>query len=241
MAIAFVNAAGTGTTFGGNPTIAYTPAAAGNCLVVIAVSSATSGNVTSISDTNGNTWINIFQDVEDGISGSIFLSAWIAPNCKAGLTTITAAFSNQITFGGDIVVGEWSGVKTVGAVDVKGAQFSSSSPFSTPSKTTTVANDWILGIATGCATANQPTVTTSGYQVRKNEITGRSGILLVDSNAPNPISTYSVGFASTGIQNIAGLLALSPVSSGPPSSSGGGLGSLGLGVGLGPQGKWECF
>ena len=212
MAIAFVNAAGTGTAFGGNPSIAYTPNAAGNCLVVAAISSATNGNVSSISDTNTNTWVNVFQDVEDGVSGSLWLSLWVAPNCKSGPTTITVAFSNQITFGGDIVVGEYSGAVASSVVDVSGAQFSSEFSFSTPSKTTTVANDWILSIATGCATANQPTLSSPvGYQVRENETTGRYGLVLVDSNAAEPIGSYATTFASTGILNIAGLLALKPL------------------------------
>jgi hypothetical protein len=226
MAIGFVQAEGTGSSFGGSPiTQVYTNAnVLGDCLVVIASVQATSGNVSSISDTSLNTWVNLIQDFQcDPSSASVFLSVWACTSCKAagaGTNTVSVAFSKPIPFGNDLIIAEYSGVS---GVEVFGIQNTASSPFSTPTKTTTGANDWILSLASGNG-SGQPSVSTVGYSVRENETAGRDGLLLVDSNGPKSAGSYFVTFTSAGAVNTAGLIALSA----PASGGGGGMNGSGM-------------
>jgi hypothetical protein len=85
-----------GTTGGGTSTTvtaAYTtPNVAGNLLIAEVRNFVGGGPTTTITDSNGNTWI---QAPGAWADGSANISFWYAPNCKAGANTVTDTCSSS--------------------------------------------------------------------------------------------------------------------------------------------------
>jgi hypothetical protein len=194
---------------------------AGNLLIMVfRVNAAVT--VTSVTDSQGNTWI-VSPDGNISTTGETY-NFWYAQNCKAGANTVTLVIS--ASDGTTMCIGEYSGVATSGALDGHAAAAGTSSG----NITTTTAGDLLIGY--GANNTGTVFVAGAGYTIREQQ----SNVVAFEDNLAGAPGTYSATF-SAGPSDT-GVMAFKPV---PAVTGGGGLGSFGLGVGLGPQGKWEMF
>lgn len=117
---------------------------AGNTIIAVGfVESNTLSNISTPTDTLGNTYI----DVLDGTSGTHFLGlkVWVAYNIASGANTVTMADGNQLA---NLHIYEVSGLATSSAFDMSSIQlqFNQNSLSSGSTTTTTDANELLLGI-----------------------------------------------------------------------------------------------
>jgi hypothetical protein len=152
MAIAFVNQ---GFNGGSNATanfplvITYS-STPGNTLVLFAVAStATSGVVVSVVDSNSTSWTRAATK-----ANTIYGEMWYIFNSPA-ITSVTVTYTGGVLTGYDSYVSEYSGVNSVGAATTNLG--SSNAP--TITQNITAANNWIVaGDALNNGAAGQQTM-----------------------------------------------------------------------------------
>jgi hypothetical protein len=123
--------------------IPVTATAAGNTLVsTIAVAAGSSKSVTGVTDSAGGTWTKGPVGFQSGSNTRVEI--WFRTGVGAGVTSVTATLSAAANASAN--VSEWAGVATAGALDAEGAQGNlAGTTSSTPSVTTTNANDVLVG------------------------------------------------------------------------------------------------
>ena len=149
---------------------------AGNLNVVaVGWGSNTSGLVSSVTDTKGNTYMLAVGPITAAVagSGSIYYAKNIVA-AAAGTNTITVAFSPAVGVP-DVRIAEYSGLSTTSPVDVVAASSGTGTLSSSGSVTTTNANDLLLG-------SNNTTTGSSGPGTGFTQriITGFNGNILED-------------------------------------------------------------
>lgn len=136
----FFNQATTSTTI----SIAWTPAQAGNMLIVSYFDTAGSLPTYSIADTNTNTWATVCPATRNaGFGANAGMS--YCTSCKAGATTITVTTLSSTSRG--IYVSEWSGQDQTAAFDQHSEATGASTTPNSGAKTTTLADEVIYGFA----------------------------------------------------------------------------------------------
>lgn len=82
----------------------------GNALVITAVCGNPGVSISSVTDTQGNTYNQVGTTTSDSATAQ---ADFIALNCKAGANTVTVAWASSVNFAG-IYVSEYSGVSGAG-------------------------------------------------------------------------------------------------------------------------------
>jgi Big-like domain-containing protein/calcineurin-like phosphoesterase family protein len=151
--------------------VPITGTAAGNTLVAsIALAAGSSKSVTSVTDSAGGTWTKGPVGFQTGANSRIEI--WFRTGVGAGVTSVTATLSAAAAVSAN--VSEWSGVATAGALDASGGQGNAASTTaSTPSVTTTNANDVVVG-AINYPGAVTSTLQTAGFTGLTNFSSGTS-------------------------------------------------------------------
>lgn len=125
----------------------------GNCLLVAVVTNANTANdVSSVTDTAGNSFSRVTQINNGTYAGDLEL--WIATGITGNVANIVTA--NHSANNSAIIVEEWSGVATSSATDTSNTGTDSSSPLQSGSFTTANAIDIIF-----CAVAQRASPTFS--------------------------------------------------------------------------------
>lgn len=89
---------------------------AGNLLFAITWQYSASNTCSTVTDTQGNTWVSALGPIRGSTSGADpCIYVWYAANAKAGATTATATWSGSAKIG--ILIGEVSGLANGGALD----------------------------------------------------------------------------------------------------------------------------
>lgn len=172
MASAFVqsssataSAAGTslGASFGANVTLHSV------LLAMAKVNNTGTTNVTSITDTLGNSWAKVSPSTFATDTANACVSeCWICKDSAAGACTATANFNgSQNTT--EIIIHEVSGCDNTSPVDgAGGAAWTSTSTPTSPSVTTTFNGDYIFGAATQNSSATGTLTAGTGYTQRES-------------------------------------------------------------------------
>jgi len=142
---------------------------AGNTLVVFGRFTGGSGTPT-ISDTNGNTWINLF----DVTNGSDINMVWVAYGAKSSTTTnyVTVAQPTQASV--QMLIAEYSGVTSVSPqLDQSAEATGTSTAANSGNVTTLVANDLLLGFVSN-STTNGLTITPGASFTTRATVNGNT-------------------------------------------------------------------
>ena len=192
--IAFVQVAKTtlGTAVS-SVTINYTAAQnAGDLNVVIVGWEDATANVTSVTDTKGNTYALAVGPTRSPTHNSLAL--YYAKNiaaATAGANTVTVTF-NTAAAGPDIRIAEYSGIDTASPLDASNGSTGTGTAVTTASMTTTFANELIVG---GDQLANSTNAVGTGFTQRV--LTAHSHVLedrIVTSTGSYAVSaTQSAG------------------------------------------------
>jgi prepilin-type N-terminal cleavage/methylation domain-containing protein len=168
---------------------------AGNTLV-IEVDWSSSGNLTSLSDSQGNTLTQIGTEQNNTFSGGIESRLYYAANIKGGADTVTAIVTGSPVWN-ELYVGEYSGA---GSLDGFSITTSTSASFTSGNITTTKKNDLLFGaeIDSGIATSS------AGWNTRLTVDTN----VVADTIAPLLGSYAFTGSSSNG--SIAWIAAFKP-------------------------------
>jgi hypothetical protein len=144
--IAFVQVkSGTPQTPSASVAVALSAAqTAGNLNIVVVGWNDTTANLTSLTDTLGNTYVQAGTT----ISGTALRQAiYYAKNIAAGTNTVTAVFSQAANYP-DVRVLEYSGLDTTSPLDVTAGAFGTSITANSGAATTTSAKELIFGAGT---------------------------------------------------------------------------------------------
>lgn len=189
---------------------------AGNTIVVIAGAVSLSTNVNSISGST-DSYTVIDSTIDGPFAGG---DAWGAYNSVGGYKTVTVTLGNITTSA--IIILEVAGVNVVPLDTHNVATVTSSSTPTSPSITTTYAQEGLIG----WAVSNTTTTLSAGTDGAGNNfgglVTSTNGTLTVASEFlyEPTAGSYSASFGSTAtIKFFAGVLALKPTIL--PSSLGG--------------------
>ena len=196
--IAFVQVANTTlNTSNTSVTINYASAqSAGDLNVVIVGWEVATSDVSSVTDTKGNTYTLAVGPTRDtSQSVSIYYAKNIAA-ATAGANTVTVTF-NASVFGADVRIAEYSGIDTSAPFDVANGASGSGTALSSGSMTTTTANEVIVG---GNVLANSTTAVGSGFTSR---VQTTHGHILEDR-----IVTATGSYAATATQGPSGIWAM---------------------------------
>jgi Big-like domain-containing protein/purple acid phosphatase-like protein/calcineurin-like phosphoesterase family protein len=189
----------TGSISTGTALIANVNATTGDTLVAsIAIAAGSSKSVASVSDSTGGAWTKGPVGFLTGANTRIEI--WYRTNVPSGISSVTATISASGV--ASMNVSEWSGVASVSPVDRQAARGNSSATnASTPSITTTNANDVVIG-AINYPGAASSTLTTSGFTALANfsagsSTNGRAAYEVVPSTGTYQVSwTLSAASAS---------------------------------------------
>lgn len=142
MALAFVNSNfALVNTAGTTVSIAWTPAQAGNLLIISYVDTLGSLSSPSIADTNTNSWL-VSNPVTRNAGISVNAAQWYSI-CKAGATTITITVAS-CNFR-EVWISEWSGQSSISPLDQHSENASSGTAPTSLAKTTLFARELIYG------------------------------------------------------------------------------------------------
>ena len=250
MALSIVDTGSASQIVDASGTSAYQTSAqnvsAGNLLVVgVSMYAQTANNITSLQDTAGNSYTIVPGGTKfpAGLPG-IGIALYYAKNCLGN-----AANKVQVNFTANqiyssVFVWQVAGADTTAPFDAVGTGFNASgSPVATSAFSTLTANDIICMLGAGSTGADTFAPSTGFTPADSASIapvltTGAAHAIVssVQTNITPGFSDSGAGGLYMGVVAAAfkAKAAVIPVSSG-------GIGSLGLGVGLGPQGKWEMF
>jgi hypothetical protein len=147
----FVHASANQTHNGANSVTLGSSSTAGDTIVV-ELDFASSAGFTSISDNQGNTYVEIgTQQTSTSFGASSRL--YYATNIKGGTLTVSSALSGTPSFH-ELYVNEYSGINTASPLDGFSVNVGTGSSFTSNSVTTTAANDLLYGIEIDVATAS---------------------------------------------------------------------------------------
>ena len=168
---------------------------AGNCLVVAAMAAEPFGGLTTmtIADSQGNAWTQITSPTE---LNNALPTVWIAPNCKAGLNTVTVTY-HYGSYPIMCAVVELTGI-AANPLDAQNAVCATSAPFRTAAVTTPHPNDVLLLLGLEQNSLSNVETNLNGWPVRFSAL---------DTSAYPPMAiTVSEGFAeATGAQSNEGI------------------------------------
>lgn len=196
MAIAFVNSAGGTNVTANTCPVTYAPTA-GNTLVVCSVN-AGAQTVSSITTNVGGTFV-----LGNRGTNTNHAEVWTCLSCPSGVTTVTVTYSASTTSSA-VIVGEYSGVSSIGTTPVN-----TSGTSTTPNQTFTLtaANNWL---ATNLSVNGNPAVTPTNGNTRRTQANSTTFELsLVDNTAAsaslvtNKITIASAIWVGVGVQLIA--------------------------------------
>jgi hypothetical protein len=121
---------------------------AGNLIIVSTLYDDGAGTLTaSVADNLGHTYVAGAVKVRDATQQSS-ASMWHVPNCFAGVDTITVTYSAASSFC-CVHVSEFTNIALTSAKDVSTGTTVASTPYSSGSMTTTVANDLVYVVGFG--------------------------------------------------------------------------------------------
>jgi hypothetical protein len=139
------------------------PQTAGNLNVVVVSWGWNAGNVTSVTDSAGNTYTQIGSIIRGtNLSQAVFYAKNIA-SYAAGNTVTVNLDQGQIA---TIEILEYTGLSTTSPLDQYASATGSSTTPTSASVTTTYANELVLGITRTSASTKLKTLAGSGFRVR---------------------------------------------------------------------------
>lgn len=167
---------------------------AGNLL--IAFTRCTVAGTVGISDSQGNTWKELFLAVTNSTQP---VAAWYAFAKSTGANTVTVTNSSSSTI--RLTIGEWSGVSSAYSVDVVSSQASDQSDtaqaITTPLMQTQGSNELLLAFGTQTLIVATGVSTNNSFTIRVENTSSDSAI--ADSVAS--AGSQSTTFTWTGVGN----------------------------------------
>ena len=184
MAITFKQVIQTAAASGAGPfTVSITPNAAGN-LLILGVGMNQKGIVLTVTDNNGNSWIPIVYNMQEGNEAGCL---YHVPSCNSGATTISVALQNAEALVG-LIVTEYSGCASNHPVDGFAVGFGNTgTAVSTANLTTTQSNDVIFSF---CAFIDQNISSIGGGYTLRSSLGTNDFTATGDLAAPTP-GTYA--------------------------------------------------
>ena len=160
---------------------------AGHLLVLSAsVYTGATNNITSVTDSGGNTWVRIRASAVSGhySDGEMWYSANAMP-----VTTVTIQLGSAVVAA--IAVQEFSGIATTNALDVSTGIAGTSTTPASGSVTPTASNDLAVGFIAGHGNVETINVTAPGFTALPQQIssattiaTERTGYQVLSSSSP---------------------------------------------------------
>jgi hypothetical protein len=168
--------------------------AAGNFILAFAFLDSPSGGVAvTISDSQGNTYVQV-GTIQQAIFGGVAqIAVFVAANIAGGANTVSAAYTGTAT-NGILTIAEYAGVATASPVASNAWARTSGSPAAV-SLTTTAPNQTILLIGTANPTGGSAPALPSGFTLRNNDAVNHS--MLADGTIASA-STANYNFTVTG-------------------------------------------
>lgn len=183
MAITFKQVIQTTPASGASFNVSITPNAAGN-LLIIGIGMNQKGIIKTVTDNNGNAWIPIIFNVQEGNSGG---ALYHVPNCQAGATTITVTLLNAEALVG-LIVTEYSGCAIYHPVDGVAIGFGSSGTANSTANLTTIQNNDV--IFSFCVFMDQNIASIGGGYTLRSSLGTNAFTATGDLAAPSP-GTYA--------------------------------------------------
>jgi hypothetical protein len=177
--------------FGSNNTAA-------NMIVVLASNAGTNAGTVTISDTNLNTYTNLFTDVT--INGSV-QAAWFALNIAGGANTVTVSWSTGAQSSA-MAIAEYSNVLTAAALD-QSNKSTGTGNWSTPTLTTTQGVELLVAFS---ANANGGETVNSPFTQRQGLFSG-GGLPFIQLSDNYVAATGAYQATGNGVGNFVGELA----------------------------------
>jgi len=140
---------------------------AGNLLIATVGNGDGGDTLTSVGDSNGNTWAQATFIANTGIHTAI----WYAMNSNAGANTVTANFSAS-EFSSSLVIAEYAGAELTSALDQVNTGSGFGTAIATANVTTTTADQLMIGIAC-CSEAGVTYTPDASYTERVDDAANR--------------------------------------------------------------------
>lgn len=210
MAIVLVHTIGNTSTFASTSLAWGANTTTGNLIIVACGNTGSINNVTSVTDSQSNTYTQVFSSSPTGSDDFEF---WYAKNITGGTTpTITIAYSSSSSFN-TAVAREYSGLDTSSPLDVNnGAAIDIFQATCTSnSVTTTSANELIVG---ACMTNSS---VTFGAGTGYGNLTSQTNVaaIALEDQIVSSTGTYTASFTGTaGATAGIGIITFKAVSSG---------------------------
>ncbi|OAI45958.1 hypothetical protein AYO44_12210 [Planctomycetaceae bacterium SCGC AG-212-F19] len=167
--------------------VAFATATKPGDLVVAEISFNNNVNFNSITDNQGNTWVQIGAE-QNSTSFGIKSRLYYAKNIKGGLLTVTSQLSGAAAFH-ELYIHEYTGVDTTNPLDAFSVNTATGSSFTSNNLTTTTANDLLYGIEIDSASASA----AAGWTTRST----LDGNVAADKSAPT-VGAYAYTGSSSG-------------------------------------------
>ena len=205
-AIAYVQSAGDGSCASCASSVkAYTSNNSAGALLTACVVMDPTQTISTITDSQGNTWTRAVQ-INGGGGGTI--EGWYAMNVSAGANTVTATYSAAASYAA-LMIHEYSGAATTGALDVVASQNqtnpgTAADAVSSSSAITTVDGALIFGCTgegngTGSLSAGTNftlRVTVFGDSPSEDRIQTTAGSVAATFTTDDPTSNHSTIMAT---------------------------------------------
>lgn len=138
---------------------------AGNFLVMAYRNAGSSGQNFTLSDTQGNTWV---QYTHGKIGSADQYSLWYCENCAGGANTLTVVATNGLAFFFRMVIAEFSGVNTSGSINGSAGTTGSGSAPNSGSTSFSSSNLLLLGFAGNSTADSESPAGTGGFTIVDN-------------------------------------------------------------------------
>lgn len=199
MAITFKQIIQTAPAAGSSFNLSITPNAAGN-LLILGIGMYQKGQVVSVTDNNGNKWIPVIFNQQEGNSGG---AVYHVPNCNAGATTVTVTLLAAEADVG-LICEEWSGCAQHHPVDGYAVGFGSTgTAVSTANFTTAEVNDVIISFS---AFIDQNIASIGGGYTLRSNLSTDAWTAMGDLAAPTA-GTYA-GHWNAAVNSDYGIMAV---------------------------------
>ncbi len=195
---------------GSSAALAYSASnQAGDLLLCYIESYGGSGTISSVTDSNGNTWSPVFNSSSNNFNQPVAL--FYAYNASAGANTVTVHFTAGVSTGG-VYVYEYSGVlSTANPLDVAAVNSIASATAISVSVNTSASGDLLFS---PLSLGNHPAITPpSGYALRVSQ-TYDFGADLIGTNTAGAYTATWATASATGM--FAGLAAFKPAPASAP-------------------------
>jgi hypothetical protein len=170
--------------------VAFPAANTAGSLIVVGVNWTDTQNFGSLSDTAGNSYIEVGTELR--VPGQFRLRLYYAKNIAGGPNTVMATFGGTVA-AAEVYIHEYSGADLVAPLDVQSGLTGTSATATSGTATTTSANDLVFGYCvTGTATGGP------GFTVRSNF----RGNLTEDKIAPTigPVNATATADSAWALQ-----------------------------------------